>query len=476
MSNVSVSRDALHSVKAAFRDFQTSVEASTDHMKSHAEDIITSTRTSIKKQQAIVESLKSKVTSLSADIEQCQAQIISNNNQLSSLKGSIANASSRNNGLDNQIAQLNAQKQRLLSQNSSNSDNGNDNSAQIHAIENQIQSCERQRRQLNEQIASMRSQESSLNAQNAKLRDDKTRLDSALATAKNEHSKAIQKSEKLKSAGTTVESSINSFLGIAQQFKQTAMTTSSTSQSGIEKCIAAIDEYEAVNLNGNSGASAGSMNTAVESVQIAEMEENNEFDIPDIEVANAPRVHTGQLLTSSPMTFDIRVNTDNNPLDSYAWQILMQEDGLNNLTVSDYLYYFESRAANGRGTGTYQRNQRLAYLERMADDILFERLGVDANEEGVEVSAEDSANAFAEARESILTMDALHNPDQGLGGSVAGVTAIGSRSVNRALGPILRAALRDLYPRVLEASTGMTQDEMEHTYLNVQLNTIDANE
>ena len=466
MSNVSVSRDALHSVKTAFRDFQTSVETATDHMKSHAEEIITSTRASIKKQQAVAESLKNKVESLSADIEQCQAQIIGNNNQLSSLKSSIAKASSRSNGLDNQIAQLNAQKQRLLSQNSSNGDNSNDNSTQIRAIENQIQSCERQRRQLSEQIASMRGQESSLNTQNVKLRDDKTRLDSALATAKNELSKAIEKSEKLKNAGTTVESSINSFLVVAQQFKQTAMTTSGTSQSGIEKCITAIDEYEAVNLNGNSDAGAGSMNTAAESAQIAEMEVAGEFDISTVELLNSVRGHSGSVLTQNPMVFDLPANTQRYSMDDFATQVLMQEDGLNLLTVSEFLHNYEHRANYGRDSGgnTRQAQYRMELVELIMDDILADSPDT------------TPANARAEAEECASILAALHNPDQIAGGSGFGVTGAGSRSVNSALGSLWRhGRAQELYEQVREASNGMSEEAMNNTRLNVTLHVHEQN-
>lgn len=248
MSRVSVSRGALHKVKIAFGEFHLSVEDSTNHMKSHAEDVITSTRASIKMQQALVETLKNKAKGLATDIEQCQAQIISNNNQLSSLKGEITNAVSRVNSLAKQIALHRAHKQCLMSHNTSSSDDGNDNSGQIEAVENLIQNCERQLRQQNDQIASMRDQEGSLKAQNTRLHNDKTRLDSELATAKKELTRAREKSEKMKSAGAAVESSVNNLLNVARQFRETAITTSNTSKSGIENCLAAIDAYETVNL------------------------------------------------------------------------------------------------------------------------------------------------------------------------------------------------------------------------------------
>ena len=247
MGNVSVTRDSLQKIKASLKDFQTSVETSTSHMKSHAEDVVTSMRTSVKKQEAVVRTLKDKATQLTSSVEQCQMQIIDNNNRINTLRGQIENASSRMCNLENQIAKLRTQKQQLQSQ-SSSSDSSNDTSAQIQTIESQIQSCERQQHQLREQLTSLKNQESSLNTQNAKLRNDKARLDTALAKTKSDFAHAGEKCDQMKRAGVAAESCVARFLGVAQQYKQTVLTTGSTLTAGIEKCIAAIEEYERTNL------------------------------------------------------------------------------------------------------------------------------------------------------------------------------------------------------------------------------------
>lgn len=266
MGNVSVTRDSLHKIKASLKDFQTSVETSTSHMRSHAEDVVTSMRASIKKQEVVVMKLKDKAEQITFSVEQCQAQIIGNNNRISKLKRQIENTSSRMRDLENQIAKLRMQKQQLQSQNSSSGNGSNDTSAQIRTIESQIQSCEKQQYQMREQIASLRNQESSLNTQNDKLRSDKINLDAALAKTKSDFVHAGEKCNQMKHAGGAAESCIAKFLGIAQQYKQTVLTTNSAHTSGLEKCIAAIDEYETVNLsNGNSGGnrSDSSSNTGL---------------------------------------------------------------------------------------------------------------------------------------------------------------------------------------------------------------------
>ncbi len=264
MGNVSVTRDSLHKIKVSLINFQTSVETSTDHMKSHAEDVVASMRASIKKQEVVVMELKDKIGQLTSCIEQCQAQITGNNNQINTLKGQIESTFSRIREIENQIAKLRIQERQLQFQSSSDDDSGNDASAQIGAIESQIQSCEIQQCLLHEQIASLRDQVSSLSAQNDKLHNEKIKMDAALAKTKSDFAHACEKCEQMKHAGVAAESSITKFLTVARQYKQTVLTANSTHTSGLDKCIAAIDEYERLNFSsGNNGSrrSAGDSNT-----------------------------------------------------------------------------------------------------------------------------------------------------------------------------------------------------------------------
>lgn len=263
MGTVSVSREALQKIKIELGNFQTSMDSSTEHLKAHAEEVVVGVRNAIKKQQSLVTALEKTVTKLAGEIEQRQAQIINNNNKLNSLASSIASGKAQNSEMEQRIAQLQARKQRLISFASADSNNGgNDNSGQINAIENQIRECDSQRRRLNEQIASMQGQQNELNRKNDQLRDEKVRKEAELSTAKGELNKAREKNEKMKSAGTAVESRIGDLLGVVQHFKQTVTTTSSTSKSGIEKCLVAIDEYETVNLVGTMGAAQSGSDTA----------------------------------------------------------------------------------------------------------------------------------------------------------------------------------------------------------------------
>lgn len=241
-------------VKTALGDFHTDVDAATAHMRSHLDEEATNIQASIKKQREAVASLKNNLTRLASDVEQCQTQIIGNNNRINSLKGRIENISARIRELDNEIAKLRAKKQQLMSQGQSNGSLENNNSAQLNNIENTIQEYEKQKRKLNEEISDLRRQESSLNEQNAVLRSNKMKLDAAFEKTKNEHEFAKSKCERMESAGHAAQSGIVALSGTIQQYRQRSLDSSSTYTSGIDKCIAAIDEYEAVNLsNGGSG-------------------------------------------------------------------------------------------------------------------------------------------------------------------------------------------------------------------------------
>lgn len=313
MGNVSVSRESLHKVKMALRDFQASVESSTDHMRAHLEEVAVSIQASIKKQQEAVASLKNKITRLASDIEHCQTQIIGNNNQITVLKGRIESISSRIRELDNETAKLRAQKQQLMSQGRPENSDGNSNGAQLNNIENRIRDCERKKKQLNEQKSSLCGQERSLNEQNAALRSNKIKLDAALEKTKGEHEAANNKCERMKSVGYTARSRIVGLSGTMQQYRQKSLSSSSTYTSEIDKCIVAIDEYESVNLSRGrssgeivgSGRSGGSGNFGSELPRVA-------GNIRQILNENPPELRENMLFELSVLRNDLEL-TEGNP-------------------------------------------------------------------------------------------------------------------------------------------------------------------
>lgn len=201
------------------------------------------------------------------------------------------------------------------------------------------------------------------------------------------------------------------------------------------------------------------MNTQQELQQMVEMEENDDFDFSAIDLLSSNRTMSGRRLPT-PITITLPANTRRYSLEGFAEQVLGQEDGLNSLTVYDFLTNYENRQNNGRDTNSShaQQEYRQALVEAITEDIMSEN---------PELSFEDARN---DALSCVGILAALHNPDQIAGGSGHGVTGAGRRNINSALGSLWRhGRAQELYERVREASSGWPEAEMRNTYLNVRL-------
>lgn len=201
------------------------------------------------------------------------------------------------------------------------------------------------------------------------------------------------------------------------------------------------------------------MNTRQELQQIMEMEENGELDVSAIDLLSSNGTMSGRCLPT-PITITLPANTRRYSLEDFAEQVLGQEDGLNSLTVYDFLTNYENRQNNGRDTNSSsaQQEYRQALVEVITEDIMSEN---------PELSYEDARN---DALSCVGVLAALHNPDQIVGGSGHGVTGAGRRNVNSALGSLWRhGRAQELYEQVREASSGWSEAEMRNTYLNVRL-------
>ena len=257
MPVASVTIESLNNVKKAFSDFQTDVESFSDKINSSTEQILTEVKQSVKKQENLVVVLEKKVSSLVNEIEQIQSSIISVNSSISSLKTEIVNLERQKPQLEACISQLEQQKRQIEAQKNNSDGDTSGIGAQIRAIENQIQSCRRQLQQINEQISSAKQQQADNERKSAELKENKVRKDNELSTTRGELGKAKSKYERLSAAGDSVEREIENLNIAARKFEQNATASNASSKSGIERCIAFINEYEAVNFsNSNVGISA----------------------------------------------------------------------------------------------------------------------------------------------------------------------------------------------------------------------------
>lgn len=258
MPGASVTIESLNNVKRAFSDFQTDVESLSDKISSSTEQILTEVKQSVKKQENLVVVLENKVSSLINEIEQIQTSIISVNSRISSLKTEIVNLEWQKPKLEARISQLEQQKRQLEAQRNNSDGDTSGIDAQIRAIENQIQNCRRQLQQINEQISSARQQQAENERKGAELKNCKVQKDNELSTTKSELSKAKSKFERLSAAGDSVEREIGNLNIAARKFEQNSTSSSSTSKSGLNKCITEIEAYLAVNLGASGSENSGS--------------------------------------------------------------------------------------------------------------------------------------------------------------------------------------------------------------------------
>ena len=135
-------------------------------------------------------------------------------------------------------------------------------------------------------------------------------------------------------------------------------------------------------------------------------------------------------------------------------QLKGQEDGLNRLTVDEYL----ENIAN-----PVKRSQKAA---RQARDDLQAKLQERFQEELLQTMSAKSARAesIQKAKETMSNLAGLHNPDLSAGGKDI-IADFGDRQVNSSIGPQWRPKTENLKKAAETIPTSLR----EHTYLNVKL-------
>ncbi len=161
---------------------------------------------------------------------------------------------------------------------------------------------------------------------------------------------------------------------------------------------------------------------------------------------------TIQRITSHPF----RANP-NHDYDEFLRQLQGQQDGLNNLTVDEFIRNRDEYLANGRSAegARTQREFRERALQEKIDEFEDSGLSLD--------------DATAQAEEWMSTRAALHDPDQIAGGFGTNVTGMGDSRVNSSIGAQWNNKVDDIDRQVREAAENMTEAERQSTYLNIEL-------
>ncbi|MEK4628233.1 polymorphic toxin type 15 domain-containing protein [Solibacillus sp. FSL R7-0682] len=141
----------------------------------------------------------------------------------------------------------------------------------------------------------------------------------------------------------------------------------------------------------------------------------------------------------------------------FTRQLKAQEEGMNKLTVDEYLknrqkYIDEGRAVEGNLAQQAAREQ--AYTDKV----------IELREKGLSSEA-----AEKEASKWMDTQAALHNPDQIAGGNPSLIDGMGDRRVNSSLGAQWKYRIDAVDEHIKKAAEGMSEAEKKSTYLNVKL-------
>ena len=153
--------------------------------------------------------------------------------------------------------------------------------------------------------------------------------------------------------------------------------------------------------------------------------------------------------------FEIKEKFD---VGEYNRQLKNQEDGLNKLTIQEYLDNIKEYKSNGRGTEAAKVQRQVRNVEKAKKISELRRKG------------HSSEEAEKLAEEWIKTQAALHNPDMSAGGNPLDVTGVGDAKINSSIGSqwgngnaeLLETQIQDLIKAI-------EPEEYTTTYLNVKL-------
>ncbi|RMR02762.1 DUF6861 domain-containing protein [Pseudomonas syringae group genomosp. 7] len=150
-------------------------------------------------------------------------------------------------------------------------------------------------------------------------------------------------------------------------------------------------------------------------------------------------------------------NADNMPeskIGEFVKQLKGQEDGLNRLTVDEYLENIANPAKRSRAVAKTARKKLLADLQQRLQDEFSKTMDV--------LDAEEAA--IKKTKEAMSSLAGLHNPDLSAGGMDV-IDKFGDRQVNSSIGPQWRPKIKDLKA----AAEKVPESMHKFTFLNVKL-------
>ncbi|NQR01068.1 hypothetical protein HO839_10395 [Streptococcus suis] len=145
--------------------------------------------------------------------------------------------------------------------------------------------------------------------------------------------------------------------------------------------------------------------------------------------------------------------------NEFSRQLKNQENGMNKLTVEDYIKNRGDYLANGRSSAGNS-------AQKAARDNAY-------NNKVVELLSDGSVNSLEEAEQQaknwLSTQHALHDPDQIAGGFANNVTGVGDAQINKAIGSKWKSKIIAVDEVVDNVVRQTPYEDLSNIYLNVKL-------
>lgn len=141
----------------------------------------------------------------------------------------------------------------------------------------------------------------------------------------------------------------------------------------------------------------------------------------------------------------------------FGRQVKLQESGMNELTVEEFINNRDYFIEHGRNTGVGNPAQKAA-----RDQAEFQKVQ-DLLRQG---KKPDEAEQLAS--DWIRTQAALHSPDQVAGGFADRVTGVGDSTINSGLGGQWQYRIDDLDSQIRKLAASMSPEEIRNTLINVR--------
>lgn len=248
---VSVSYEALATVKRALQNFESDVAGAGFSAGNAAAGILSECRASIQQTLNTIGSLEDEIKELSWKIDQTEKQLSACNyewgriyhEELPTLYQSIQ-------GAEGQLYQLRGQIRALQAELSGLEDGEARNHllSQIAALDNQRKTVEDHLCQMEAAVAEKENRRKMLQGQIATLKSDLSQLETERSEQKSRLGRWRDKLERQKSAFSRVEADLNDYVSAARFFESSSSGAAATSQSAVNRCIESIESYESVVL------------------------------------------------------------------------------------------------------------------------------------------------------------------------------------------------------------------------------------